>query len=148
MPQTISDSVLSALSAAYFGRVAAQGPATLYVAFIYDATGPLTGGTEVSTSGTNYSRKSVTNDQSTGFNAPTGSGGTLTVTNKTDIVSPRSTAAWHTTGHPINCVRIYDAATAGNLLAGAILPITRTVDAAGITITLEAGQASFAIAST
>lgn len=148
MAQTIADSVLSAFAAAYFGRVAAQGPATLYVAFVYSASGPLTGGTEVSTSGTNYSRKAVTNDQSTGFNAPTGSGGTLTVTNKTDIVSPRSTAAWHTNGNPVNCVRIYDAATGGNLLAGAILPVTRTVDAAGITITIEAGQASFAVAST
>lgn len=147
MAQTVADLVLSALAAAYFGRVSAQGPATLYAAFVYDATGPLTGGTEVSTSGTNYSRKSITNDQTTGFNAPTGSGGTLTVTNKSDIVSPRSTAAWHAAGHPINCVRLYDAASGGNLLAGAILPVTRTVDATGMTITIEAGSASFALVS-
>ena len=141
--QTISDAVLSALAAAYFGRVAAQGPATLYAAFVYDATGPLAGGTEVSTSGTNYSRTTIPNDQSTGFNAPSGSGGTLAVTTKSNIVGPRSTAAWGA----VNCVRLYDAATNGNLLAGAILNPTVTVDAAGITITLEAGQVSFTLAS-
>jgi hypothetical protein len=147
MSQTIADPVLSALAAAYFGKVAAQGPATIYAAFIYDASGPLTGGTEVSTSGTNYARTAITNDQSTGFNAPTGSGGTLTVTNKTNIVSPRSTAAWHAAGHPVNCVRFYDASSGGTLLGGAILNPAVTVDASGITITLEAGQVSVVIAS-
>ena len=144
MSQTIADTVLSALAAAYFGRVAAQGPATLSAAFFYDASGPLTGGSEVSSSGTNYSRKAVTNDQTTGFNAPTGTGGSLTVTNKSDITSPRSTAAWHAAGHPINCVRFYDS---GTLLGGAMLNPTVTVDAAGITITLEAGQVSIVLAS-
>lgn len=148
MAQSIADTVLSALAAAYFGRVSAQGPATVYAAFFYGATGPLAGGTEVSTSGTNYTRRSIANDQSTGFNAPTGSGGTLTVTNKSDIVSPRSTAAWHPGGNPVNCVRFYDASTAGNLLGGSFLTPTVTVDASGITITLEAGQVSITLAST
>ena len=146
MSQTIADAVLSALAAAYFGKVAAQGPATIYAAFIYDATGGLSGGTEVSSSGTNYSRTAIVNNQ-TNFAAPTGSGGTLTVLNGTDIVGPRSTAAWHAAGHPINAVRFYDAATNGNLLGGAILNPTVTVDAAGITITLPAGQVSIALAS-
>ncbi len=140
MSQTISDPVLSALAAAYFGRVAAQGPATLYAAFFIGATAPLTGGTEAA--GGNYSRTAKTNNQ-TNFLPPTGSGGTLTVLNGTDIVGPRSTAAWGT----VNCVRFYDAAAAGTLLGGAMLTPTVTVDAAGITITVEAGQLSIAVAS-
>ena len=141
MSQTISDTVLSALAAAYFGRVAAQGPATLYAAFFIGATLPLSGGTEAT--GGNYSRTAKTNNQ-TNFAAPTGSGGTLTVLNGTDIVGPRSTAAWGT----VNCVRFYDAASAGTLLGGAMLTPTVSVDAAGITITLEAGAVSIVLAST
>jgi hypothetical protein len=141
MSQTISDTVLSALAAAYFGRVSAQGPATLYAAFFIGATGPLTGGTEAS--GGSYARVAITNDQVTGFDAPTGSGGSLVVTNKSDIVSPRSTAAWGT----INAVRLYDAASGGNLVAGAMLSPSVTVDAAGITLTLEAGDLTFTLAS-
>jgi hypothetical protein len=148
MSQTIANSVLKALAAAYFGRVTAQGPATLYAAFIYDATLPLSGGTEVSASGTNYSRKAITNDQTTGFVAPAGDAETVTVTNKTDIVGARSTAAWHPADQPINCVRFYDAATDGNLLGGAMLDPAVYVNAAGITITIEAEQLSIVIAST
>ncbi len=140
MSQTISDTVLSALAAAFLGRVSYAGPATVYAAFFFGASGPLTGGTEAS--GGNYSRTAITNTQ-TNFAAPTGSGGSLTVLNGTDIVSPRSSAAWGS----INCVRLYDAASGGNLLAGAVLPVVRTVDATGIKITIEAGQASFVVAS-
>ena len=140
MSQTISDTVLSALAAAYFGGVAAQGPATLYAAFFIGATGPLTGGTEAA--GGNYSRTAKTNNQAN-FAAPTGSGGTLTVLNGTDIVGPRSTAAWGT----VNCVRFYSASSGGTLLGGAILTPTVSVDAAGITITLEAGAVSIVLAS-
>jgi hypothetical protein len=147
MSQTISDTVLSALAAAYFGRVAAQGPATLYAAFFYGAAGPLTGGTEVTSVGTNYTRKAVANDQATGFNAPAGAGGTLTVTNKNDIPSDRSSAAWHPNGNPINCVRFYDAANGGNLIGGSMLAPTATVDAAGVRIIIEAGQLSIVISS-
>lgn len=141
MSQTIADAVLSALAAAFLGRVSYSGPATVYAAFFIGATGPLTGGAEAA--GGNYSRIAKTNNQ-VNFLAPTGSGGTLTVVSGTDIVGPRSTAAWGA----VNCVRLYDATSAGTLLAGAILPVTRTVDAAGITITIEAGSASFAVAST
>lgn len=144
MPQTISDTVLSALAAAYFGRVAAQGPASLYVGFFIGATGPLTGGTECT--GGNYARVQVANNQ-TNFPAPTGSGGTLTVANGTDIVSPRSTAAWGAGSATVNCVRLYDAASGGTLLAGAMITPTRNVDAAGIRLTIEAGQATFQLVS-
>lgn len=140
MSQTISDTVLSALAAAYFGRVSAQGPATLYAAFFIGASGPLTGGTEAT--GGNYSRTAKTNDQ-TNFAAPTGSGGVLTVLNGTDIQGPRSTAAWGT----VNCVRLYDAASGGNLVAGCMLTPSVSVDATGVTITIEAGALSFALAS-
>ena len=140
MSQTISDTVLSALAAAYFGRVAAQGPVTLYAAFVIGATLPLSGGTEAA--GGNYSRTAKTNNQ-TNFLPPTGSAGTLTVTNGTDIVGPRSSAAWGT----VNCVRFYDAASGGTLLGGAMLSPTVSVDASGITITIEAGQLSIVVSS-
>lgn len=145
--QTVSDTLLSALAASFFGAVAYNAPATLYVGFGYDATDPLADGTEVDPSGTNYARTAVTNDQSVGFNAPTGSGGTLAATNKNDIQSPKSTAAWHTAGHPINVVWLFSASTGGAPLAGALLDPTRTVDDANIRITIEAGQASFTLAS-
>ena len=141
MSQTISDTVLSALAAAYFGRVSAQGPATLYAAFFIGASGPLAGGTEAT--GGSYARISITNDQATGFSAPAGSGGSLVVSNLSDIVSPRSTAAWGT----INAVRLYDASTGGNLVAGATLSPSVTADAAGITITVESGDLTFTLAS-
>lgn len=140
MSQTIADAVLSALAASYFGRVSAQGPATVHAAFVVGASDPLTGGAEPV--GNNYSRTAITNNQ-TNFAAPTGSGGTLTVLNGTNIVGPRSTAAWGT----VNAVRFYDASSGGNLLGGAMLSPTVSVDAAGITITLEAGQVSIALAS-
>lgn len=140
MSQTIADAVLSAMAASYFGRVAAQGPATIYAAFIIGASGPLSGGAEAS--GGNYSRTAKTNNQ-TNFAAPTGSGGTLTVLNGTDIVGPRSSAAWGT----VNCVRFYDASSGGNLLGGSMLSPSVSVDAAGITITIEAGQLSIVLAS-
>ncbi len=140
MAQTIADAVLSALAASYFGRVAAQGPATLYAAFFIGASGPLAGGTEAS--GGNYSRTAVTNNQ-TNFPAPSGSGGTLTVANGTNIAGPRSTAAWGT----VNCVRFYDASSGGNLLGGAMLSPTVSVDATGITITIEVGQLTIAVSS-
>ena len=106
---TISTTVLNALAAAYFGRVAAQGPATLYAACVYDATDGITGGTEVAAAG-NYSRTAIVNDQ-VKFSAPAAG----VVKNALNIAGPRSTAAWHAAGHPINCVRFYDAAEAGNL---------------------------------
>lgn len=140
MAQTISDPVLSSLARALLGGVSYAGPATLYVAFFTGASVPLTGGTEAS--GNNYSRTPVANN-TTNFPSATGSGGTITVANGTPIVSPRSTGSW---GSAINCVRLYD--NSGNVLAGAMLSPTRNVDAAGITITIEAGAATFALAST
>jgi hypothetical protein len=138
---TITTTVLNALAAAYFGRVAAQGPATLYAAFIYDAVDGIAGGTEVAAAG-NYSRTAIVNNQ-VNFAAPANG----VVSNATPIVGPRSTAAWHAAGHPINAVRFYDAAAAGNLIGGAILNPTVTVDATGITITIEAAQLSITLAS-
>jgi hypothetical protein len=138
---TISTTVLNALAAAYFGRVAAQGPATLYARFFYDAVDGITGGTEVAAAN-NYAATAIVNNQ-VNFNAPANG----VVTNGTPIVGPRSTGAWHAAGHPINCVRFYDAAAAGNLIGGAMLNPTVTVDASGITITIEAAQLSITLAS-
>ena len=80
---TISTTVLNALAAAYFGRVAAQGPATLYAAFVYDATDGITGGTEVAAAG-NYSRTAIVNDQ-VKFSAPAAG----VVKNALNIAGPR-----------------------------------------------------------
>lgn len=138
---TISTTVLNALAAAYFGRVAAQGPANLHAAFIIDADDGITGGTEVAAAG-NYSRVAIVNDQ-TKFSEPEDG----VVTNALDIVGPRSTAAWHAGGEQVNCVRFFDAAEDGNLIGGAMLDPAVTVDAAGITITVEAGQLSITLTS-
>jgi hypothetical protein len=110
------------LAGSFLGRTAYTAPATLYAALIVGAVDALTGGAEAA--GGSYARVAVTNN-TTNFSAPTGGVVSLLV----PIVWPTSTAAWGS----VNCVRLYDAASGGNLLAGAILSPAATVDATGIT---------------
>lgn len=127
-------SVRNSLTAAVLGRVSYQGPATLHAALIVGASGPLSGGTEVS--GNNYARVAITNNQ-TNFPAPS-AGAT---TNANVITWPTSTGAWGS----VNAVRLYDAASGGNLVGGATLTPAATVDATGITVSINAGQLSLTI---
>ena len=130
---TVSTTVLNVLAASYLGT---GSPATLYARFFIGASTGLTGGTEAT--GGSYAAVAVTNN-TVNFPAPTN--GVITL--DANIATPRSTAAWGT----INCVRFYDAATGGYLRLGAMLSPTVSVDATGITITIEAGSLTFTVAS-
>jgi hypothetical protein len=124
----------NALAAAVLGRVSYQGPATLHAALIVGASTALTGGTEAT--GGSYARVAITNNQ-TNFPAPT----TGVVTNASPITFPTSSAAWGA----VNAVRLFDAASGGNLLGGALISPGATVDATGITVSFPASNLSFTV---
>jgi hypothetical protein len=105
-----------------------SSPATVYASLFVGATSALVGGTEAS--GGAYARKAITNDSS---NFPAASGGVATLANAQAFAE--STGAW-SSGAAINCLRIYDALTGGNLLAGGMLK-----DINGTTLTIVVGGA-------
>lgn len=127
-------SVRNSLTAAVLGRVSYQGPVTLYAALFIGASGALTGGTEAT--GGSYARVAVTNNQAN-FPAPVAG----VTTNANAITFPTSSAAWGT----VNCVRLYDASSGGNLVGGALITPSASVDATGITVSFPAGQLSLTI---
>jgi hypothetical protein len=91
-------------------------PGTVYVALYTAAPSDSGGGTEVSGGG--YARVAVTNNTT---NFPAASGGAKS--NGTVIQFPTATASWGT----VVAVGIFDAASAGNLLAWADLTTSKTV---------------------
>ena len=95
-----------------FGGNAYTAPATLYLALFTAAPGETGGGTEVNTSGTAYARQSV---------AFTVSGNTAS--NTADVEFPTATGSYGTVTH----VGIYDASTAGNLMAYAALTTSKAI---------------------
>jgi len=96
-----------------FGAAAYTAPATLYVA-LHTANPDEDGsGAEVSTSGTAYARQTVT------F---TTSGNTTS--NDAAVEFPTATANYGTVSH----VGVWDASTAGNLLAYAALSSSKTIE--------------------
>lgn len=115
-----------------FTNTAYTSPTTLYVALFTTAATDSAAGTEVSTTSTGYGR------QSAAF--------TVSGTNPTQAVNSAAiewstaTASWGTITH----VGIYDASTAGNMIAWADLTTSRTVasgdifriPASSLTITL------------
>jgi len=113
-----------------FGGAAYTAPATLYLALYTAAPGETGGGTEVSTSGTAYARQTV---------AFTTTGNTTS--NTAAVEYPTATASFGTVTH----VGVFDAATAGNLMAYASLSSSKTIDtgdvfrvpAADLDITLD-----------
>jgi len=109
-------------------------PSTLYIALFTSAT-TLTdagGGTEVSTTGTNYARYSLAcslsawagTSVSTGGLASAGTDGTTSNANTITFNAPGSTA-WGT----IQYFAIYDASTGGNMLIYGQLTTNKTVNA-------------------
>lgn len=90
-------------------------PSSVYIAlFVGD---PLSGGTEISTSGTGYARQV----------------GTFTVsgnsaTNNSNLSFPAATSNWGTITH----IAIYDASTAGNQLITAALTASKSINAGDI----------------
>lgn len=96
-----------------FGGNAYSAPGTLYVGLFTAAPDDTGGGTEVSTSGTGYAR------QSAAFTV-TGN----TASNSASIEYPTATASYGTVTH----VGIFDAASAGNLMAYASLTASKAID--------------------
>ena len=96
-----------------FAGSAYTAPATLYLALYTAAPGETGGGTEVSTSGTAYARQTV---------AFTTTGNTTS--NTAAVEYPTATASFGTVTH----VGVFDASTAGNLMAYASLSSSKTID--------------------
>jgi hypothetical protein len=98
-----------------FGGTAYTAPGTLYLALFTAAPGEAGGGTEVS--GTAYVRKSV---------AFTTSGDTTSNTAAVEFDTAGS--SWGTVTH----VGIFDASSAGNLMAYAALSSSKTIDSGDV----------------
>ena len=96
-----------------FAGAAYTAPTTKYLALFTAAPGETGGGTEVSTTGTAYARKTV---------AFTTTGNTTS--NNAAIEYSTATASFGTVTH----VGVFDAATAGNLMAYATLSSSKTID--------------------
>lgn len=113
-----------------FGDVSYSIPATLYVAAFSAAPGP-TSNTEIT--GNAYARVAVTNNTT---NFPTGSGSNpYTKSNGTSIAFPTvTTANWL----PVVGIGIYDASSAGNLIAWCAITSTGAI-VVGATLTIPIG---------
>ena len=98
-----------------------QGPATVYVGLFTAAPTDAGGGTEVS--GNNYARVSVTNN---GTNWPASSGGAKA--NGTAITFDTPSGSWGT----VVAMGIFDASSAGNLLAWADLAVNKSVSSGDV----------------
>lgn len=96
-----------ALDAILGSNKGANIPATVYVGLLTAAPSDAGGGTEVSSTGTAYSRVASTNNTT---NWPAATGGVKT--NGVVIQFPTATAAWGDITH----VALYDSATSGNML--------------------------------
>ena len=110
-------------------------PATLYIALF--TTNPDfetgTGGTEVS--GGSYARVAVTNNST---NFPAASGGSKS--NGADVTFATPTAGWGT----VTGFALYDAASSGNLLTGAALGTSKTINS-GDVVRFNTGSLTFSI---
>lgn len=116
MAGSFSDYLENKLLDLIFGNVAYSIPATLYMAAFTAAPTDAGGGTEVS--GGSYARASITNNTT---NFPSASGGSKA--NGTVVSFPAATADWGT----VVAIGLYDAASAGNLLAWATLATNKSV---------------------
>lgn len=107
-----------------FGGTAYTAPGTLYLGLHTSNPAEDDSGTEVSTSGTAYARQTVT------F---TTSGDTTS--NTAAVEYPTATASYGTVSH----VGVYDASTAGNLLAYGALTTSKAI-ATGDVLRIPAGD--------
>lgn len=96
---------------------------SVYVAlWIGDPLDDASGGAEVSTSGTAYARVAIS--RATGsWAAPSNSSGSQQTTNSAAVSFATATANWGTVTH----MALFDAATAGNMLASAPLGTSRNI---------------------
>jgi hypothetical protein len=90
-----------------------------------------------------YSRIHLVNNAT---NYPAASGGAKTVGG--DVVFGPSSGAWNAPGTSLAVVGIYDAASGGNLLGWATLPVPPIVNGAGITVKLLTANSDIQIALT
>lgn len=121
MAGSFSDFLENELLDHVFGNAAYTAPATLYVGLFTAAPTDAGGGTEVGTgTWTNYARVAVTNNAT---NFPAAAAGAKS--NGTAISFGAATATGPVT---VVAVGIFDAATAGNLLAWADLTTNKTVN--------------------
>jgi len=107
-----------------FGGTAYTAPGTLYLGLHTSNPAEDDSGTEVSTSGTAYARQTV---------AFTTSGDTTS--NTAAVEYPTATASYGTVSH----VGVYDAPTAGNLLAYGALTISKAIST-GDVLRIPAGD--------
>lgn len=105
-----------------FGIASWSVPATQYIGLFTATPTDAGGGTEVSTSGTDYAREAVTND-ATGWSRTTN-----TVTNDNDIEWAEATASYGT----VVAVASFDASSAGNMLWWATKTPSETVGTGSI----------------
>lgn len=117
MAGSFSDFLENELLDHVFGNAAYSAPATLYVGLYTVAPTDSGGGTEVT--GGSYARVSVTNNAT---NFPAASGGAKA--NGTAVTFVQATANW---GNVV-AFGIFDASSAGNLLAWADLTAAKDVD--------------------
>ncbi len=100
-----------------FGGAAYTAPTTHYLALYTAAPGETGGGTEVSATGTAYARQSV---------AFTTTGNTTSNTAAVEYAT--ATASYGTVTH----VGVFDAVTAGNLMAYAALTTSKLIDSGDV----------------
>ena len=100
-----------------FGGAAYTAPTTHYLALFTAAPGETGGGTEVTTSSTAYARQTV---------AFTTTGNTTS--NTAAVEYPTATATFGTVTH----VGVFDALTAGNLMAYATLTTSKAIDSGDV----------------
>jgi hypothetical protein len=116
-----------------FGNSAYTIPTTYYFALYTANPTDAGGGTEVS--GGSYARVAVTNNTT---NFPAASGGSKS--NGTAVTFPTATANWGT----VTSVGIFDASTAGNLIAWNTLTTSKTIDN-GDTASFAASSLTFTL---
>jgi hypothetical protein len=133
---TTSASQLNAFAKAAFGGVSYSGAATFYAGLIVGASDGVTGGTEVSSG--NYDRVAIINNE-VNF-VPISDG---VVKNDVAFTWPQSTAAWGT----INCVRLFDAPSGGNIEFGALLSPPTSISESGITLNIPTRSLTFTVTS-
>lgn len=118
---------------AAFGGAAYTPPATIHIGL--SSTTPTAAGGNVTEPITGaYARVAIPNNIA---NWPTTS--TASKSNANAITLPVSTAAWLASA-PLTNFLIYDAATAGNLLAFGTLNNPQIVNSSGVTLSFAAGQ--------
>ena len=113
-------------------------PTNVYIGLFTATPSDAGGGTEVA--GGSYARKAVSSADAS-WSAPADDSGAQEITNASAISFAESTGAWGTVSH----FGIFDASSSGNLLAWGSLTTSRTVDAAGITLTIAAGDLSISL---